>query len=84
MRHVTISMEDELLRKVELAANDAGVSLSDYIAGQLAPKTEPQPTAEEQAEIQRRLDMLQQVFDGPKWDISENGRMPNSDDRNAR
>jgi hypothetical protein len=77
-------MEDELLRRVELAAADEGVSLSDYIAGKLALKAEPQPTAEERADIQHRLDLLQQAFDGPSWDILVDGRMPNSDERNAR
>lgn len=84
MRHVTISMDDELLRKVELAAADAGVSLSAYIAEQLKPKPMQQRTAEEEAQIQRRLARLQEAFDGPSWDILVDGRMPNSDERNAR
>ena len=84
MRHVTISMEDDLLREVELAAADAGLSLSDYITGRLAPQAKPQPTTAEQAEIEYRLEMLQKAFDGPKWDILVDGRMPSSDERNAR
>jgi hypothetical protein len=85
MRHVTISMDDELLRKVELAADEAGLSLSEYISEKVAPQPkQAHRSPEEDAEIQRRLDLLQKVFDGPKFEISVNGRMPNSDERNAR
>ena len=70
MRHVTISMEDELLRKVELAANDAGLSLSDYISNQLAAHSD--------------MAALETFLAGPKLDISEGGLMPSADECNAR
>lgn len=70
MRHVTISMDDELLRKVELAANDAGLSLSDYISSQLGADSD--------------IAALETFLSGPKLNISEGGRMPSADERNAR
>jgi hypothetical protein len=82
MRHVTISMEDKLLREVELAAADAGLSLSDYISGKLAASAKLEPAPDELA--QRKLELLQKAFDGPSWDILLDGRMPDSDERNAR
>ncbi len=38
----------------------------------------------EDAERERRLEALQRFLSGPKFNISENGRMPTADERNAR
>ena len=38
----------------------------------------------DEAKRQRQLKALERIVSGPKWNISVNGRMPTSDERNAR
>ncbi len=83
MRNVTISMDDDLYRTTRIEAAMAGKSMSRHIADRL--KQEPSPVVDDKAEERRRrLEALRRVFDGPKLPISENGRMPTADERNAR
>jgi hypothetical protein len=84
MRNVTISVDEELYRATRIEAAKAGKSMSRYIADRLRQTSSP---AEDEARAEarkRRLEALQRVFDGPKLPISENGRMPTAEERNAR
>lgn len=81
MRNVTISMDEELHQKVRVDAAKAGLSMSKYISEAIRQIQSGEDSA---AERQRRLDALQRVFDGPKLDISVNGKMPSAEERNAR
>ena len=81
MRNVTISMDEELHQKVRVDAAKAGMSMSKYIAEAIRQTQNKEDSASER---QRRLDALQRVFDGPKLDISVNGKMPSAEERNAR
>ena len=81
MRNVTISMDEDLHKKLRVDAAKAGLSMSKYIAEAVRQIKSKEDSASER---QRRLDALQRVFDGPKLDISVNGRMPSADERNAR
>jgi len=83
MRNVTISIDDELYRTTRIEAAKAGKSMSRHIADRL--RQEPSLALDDKAEERRnRLEALRRVFDGPKLPISENGRMPTADERNAR
>jgi plasmid stability protein len=81
MKNVTISMDDELYQATRIEAARAGKSMSRHIADRLRGKE----TLENENEQRRlRLEALRRVFEGPKLPISENGRMPTADERNAR
>jgi plasmid stability protein len=84
MRNVTISMDDELHQKVRVDAAKAGLSVSRYVSEVL--KSVDADAAEEtkQAHIKAQLAALERLWATPMWDVSENGRMPNADERNAR
>jgi hypothetical protein len=81
MKNVTISMDDELYQSTRIEAARAGKSMSKHIADRLRGKE----TSENETEQRRlRLEALRRVFAGPKLPISQNGRMPTADERNAR
>jgi len=84
MKNLTISLDDETHQLSRVQAAAKGVSMSRFIADLVRERTHASTEADAAAERQRRLDALQRVFDAPKLQISENGRMPNADERNAR
>ena len=79
MKNVTISLDEKLLQLTEAEAAKAGVSTSEFIAdiveSALTAKAETRNP---------QLEALERFFAGPKLDISENGRMPTAEERNAR
>ena len=80
MKNVTISMDEKLLELTRSEAAKAGVSVSDYIADIIQDKLDVAPRLEKSVQSQA----LERILAGPMWDITENGRMPTSDERNAR
>ena len=84
MGNVTISMDDALQRAVRIEAAKAGKSMSKYIADRLREPAERHVTLDEMARRRSDVEALREVFAGPKFRISENGRMPTADERNAR
>ncbi|NGN41351.1 hypothetical protein G6N74_09760 [Mesorhizobium sp. CGMCC 1.15528] len=83
MKNLTISLKEELLQDTRVNAAKAGKSMSQYVADLLEREASHETTSADD-EIKRRLEALQRVFDGPKLPISENGRMPTAEERNAR
>lgn len=83
MKNVTISLNDETHQKSRIRAAESGVSMSRYVAS-LVEKDVTANATQTDEDRKRRLEALQRVFDAPKLDISENGRMPNAEERNAR
>jgi hypothetical protein len=85
MKNVTISMDDELAQRVRVAAAHAGQSVSRYLAeaGQRRIEQDERPKLDE-ALRERQREALKQLLDAPKIPISEDGRMPTADERNAR
>jgi len=81
MKNVTVSMDDDLYRATRIEAAKAGKSMSRHIADRLR-EADRQDLAEERR--RRRLEALQRIFDGPMWDVTENGRMPDAEERNGR
>lgn len=84
MKNVTISMNDDLYRATRIEAARAGKSMSKYIADRLRDQAEPDVPPDEIARRKSHVEALREVFAGPKFRISENGRMPTADERNAR
>ncbi|PSJ60594.1 ribbon-helix-helix protein, CopG family [Kumtagia ephedrae] len=81
MKNVTISMDDELARRTRVAAARAGKSVSKYLAEAAREKM----NAEETAELRNpQLEALERLWASPKWNVTENGRMPTAEERNAR
>lgn len=84
MGNITISMDDGLQRAVRIEAAKAGKSMSKYIADRLREAVEQPVSLDEMARRKSDVEALREVFAGPKFRISENGRMPTADERNAR
>lgn len=82
MKNLTISLKEEVLQDTRVNAAKADKSMSQYVADLLERESSRETTKAD--EIKRRLEALQRVFDGPKLPISENGRMPTAEERNAR
>jgi plasmid stability protein len=80
MKNVTISMDDELAHRTRVAAARAGKSVSKYLAEAAREKM----NAEETAELRNpQLEALERLWASPKWNVTENGRMPTAEERNA-
>lgn len=84
MKNVTISMDDDLAREVRIEAAKAGKSMSRYIAETVGAALRQSASDNQNHKRNRQLEALEKLFSGPKWNISENGRMPTAEERNAR
>jgi len=84
MKNVTISMDDELHRKTRIEAAKAGKSMSKYIADRLRQHAGMDVSAGDLERRRRQMESLDGFLAGPKLEISENGRMPTAEERNAR
>ena len=82
MKNITISMDEELAHLTRIEAAKAGLSMSKFIAETVAERLKGGKTDEVRRNRQREA--LERVLAGPKWDVTENGRMPTADERNAR
>jgi hypothetical protein len=84
MKNITISMDDDLAQRARVAAARAGKSVSKYLADATREKIEADAARMEKEAISLQLEALQHIWSGPMWDVTENGRMPTSEERNAR
>lgn len=84
MKNLTISLDEELHRVLRIRAAEAGQSMSRYVAGLMEKDVRDNPPGDDEERRKRQLEALKRLFDAPKIDISENGRMPNAEERNAR
>ncbi|MEP9396587.1 CopG family transcriptional regulator [Mesorhizobium sp. KR2-14] len=82
MKNVTISLDEKLLALTEAEAAKAGVSTSEFIADIVESALTARTTGT--GEKNRQLEALERIFAGPMWDVTENGRMPTAEERNAR
>lgn len=82
MRNVTISMDEELHRRLRIEAAKDGKSMSRYLADLVEKAIRKE--ARNRTAKNPQLEALDRILAGPLWDVSENGRMPNAEERNAR
>ncbi|MDN2579380.1 hypothetical protein [Aquibium sp. ELW1220] len=74
-------MDDRLAQEVRVEAAKAGKSMSRYISDVVEAAVRASPAGEIR---NRQLDAIEAILSGPRWDVTENGRMPTADERNAR
>ena len=84
MKNVTISMDDDLAQRTRVAAARAGKSMSKYMAEAAREKIDADDMAATSSERNRQLEALERLWAAPKWNVTENGRMPTVEERNAR
>lgn len=82
MKNITISMDEDLARRTRVAAAEAGVSVSRYLAE--AAREKIKADADKSGARNRQLEALERILAGPKWDVTVDGRMPTAEERNAR
>lgn len=82
MKNVTVSMDDDLAQRARVAAARAGKSVSKYLSEAASEKIEK----DEQTAVGRNLqsEAIEKILSGPKWDVTDNGRMPTAEERNVR
>jgi hypothetical protein len=83
MGNLTVSMEDTLIQEIRVQAAKSGKSMSRFVADVLEKQVQ-NGSSQSEARKQERLATLQRIFDGPMLDVTENGRMPTAEERNAR
>ena len=84
MKNVTISIDEELAQRLRVAAAHAGKSVSKYIAEAAREKLEADASGDSVKKRNRQKEALDRILAGPMWDVTEDGRMPTSEERNAR
>jgi len=83
MKNLTVSLDEETHRLARMRAAAAGLSMSRYVAA-LVEQNLTAESVDTEAQRRARLAGLQRFFDGVKLQISENGKMPTAEARNAR
>lgn len=84
MKNVTISMDEALHRRIRVDAARLGMSMSRYISEVLKSTDAPARADTEQARRSQQLEALRRLWASPMWDVSEDGHMPDAEQRNAR
>ena len=84
MKNVTISMDDDLALQIRVAAAKAGKSMSKYLAEAGREKLNADELTVSEGRRNLQKEALARILAGPQWDVTENGRMPSSEERNAR
>jgi hypothetical protein len=82
MKNVTISMDEALYAEIRVDAAKARKSMSRYIADTMRSKQET--AGPKTVRRNPQIEALERIFAGPKWDVTDNGRMPTAEERNAR
>lgn len=84
MKNVTISMDEELYSDVRISAAKAGLSMSRYLAEAAKEKVIASNRNRKAHERNLQHEAVMRLLNGPKFEISVNGKMPTADERNAR
>lgn len=82
MKNITISVEDEVAARIRVAAAKAGQSMSKYLAEAGLRRVSHDEASPRRHSRQREA--LERILAGPMWDVTIDGRMPTSEERNAR
>jgi hypothetical protein len=84
MKNLTISMDEDLYSTTRVEAAKAGLSMSRYLAQAAREKNKAANENQQALERNLQLEAVERFLSGPKLHISENGRMPTAEERNAR
>ncbi|MEO0545534.1 MAG: hypothetical protein AAF035_01175 [Pseudomonadota bacterium] len=86
MKNVTITMDEHLLKATRVAAAEAGLSVSKFVARAVSEALEPKPTQPAPYGISEQRRLMEQFLSGPRLDglLDENGKAPSRDEANAR
>ncbi|APH73124.1 hypothetical protein [Aquibium oceanicum] len=82
MKNITISVTEGDAQRFRVAAAKAGQSVSRYLAEAGARRIEAEDASARRHSRQREA--LERILAGPEWDVTSDGRMPTSEERNAR
>ena len=82
MKNITISVTEADAQRFRVAAAKAGQSVSRYLADAGVQRLEADETSERR--FSRQREALERILAGPQWDVTTDGRMPTSEERNAR
>ena len=82
MKNVTISMDEELIQSLRVEAAKAGKSMSKYVSQLVEKSLGNGIPAQRTNNLQ--LEALARIKSRPAWNVSENGKMPTAEERNAR
>jgi len=78
-------MDDELHRLARIGAAKMGKSMSKFLAEAAREKLERLEKQEKSALSRNpQKEAFERILAGPMWDVTENGRMPTAEERNAR
>jgi hypothetical protein len=83
MKNVTISMDDDLAHSTRIAAARAGKSMSKYLAEAVREKLAAE-AGQTPPGRNLQLEAIERFLAGPPLNISQDGRMPSAEERNAR
>ncbi len=83
VKNVTISLDDDLAQRIRVAAAKAGKSVSRYMAEAGREKIAADDALGREAR-NRQAEARDRILAGPMWDVTEDGRMPTAEERNAR
>ena len=84
MKNITISVTEADAKRIRVAAANAGQSVSRYLveAGMQRLETEEADIAATRRN--RQIEAIERILAGPMWDVTTDGHMPTSEERNAR
>ena len=77
-------MDKRLLQQVFAAAARSKKTVSEFMAEALREKIAADDVAASEERRNLQVEALERVFAMPKWDVTENGRMPTAEERNTR
>lgn len=84
MKNITISVTEVEAQRLRVAAAKAGQSVSRYLAEAGAQRLEAEESDARAESRNRQLEAVERILAGPMWDVTTDGRMPTSEERNAR
>lgn len=84
MKNITISVTEADAQRFRVAAAKAGQSVSRYLAEAGVQRLETEEADATRAKRNRQLEAIERILAGPMWDVTTDGRMPTSEERNAR
>jgi plasmid stability protein len=84
MKNLTISLDDETHQASRVLAAKRGMSMSRLVASLLRREASVDAQQDDVAAARARIEAVERFIAGPKFEIAVDGKMPTSEERNAR